>query len=99
MAGFGDLEGILGNLRFVPIDVPMIDGIISLTVQLFYCFRIHTLNKRLWWLCTVIAVVRLFPTFRECSFIVPMQKLSFAQASGALWYGNTVNLTQLFFAI
>jgi hypothetical protein len=95
MAGFGDLEGIIANTRFAPIDLPMIGGIISLIVQLFFCYRIYTLNKRLWWLCTVIAVVSLPPTFPECSFIVLMQKLSFAQASGALWYGIKASLTQL----
>jgi hypothetical protein len=65
MAGFGDLEGMLANTRFAPIDVPMIAGIISLIVQLFFCYRIYTLNKRLLWLCTVIAVVSLPPTFRQ----------------------------------
>jgi hypothetical protein len=99
MAGFGDLEGIFANTRFAPIDVPMIAGIISLIVQLFFCYRIDTLNKRLRWLCTVIAVVSLPPTFRECSFITPMQKLSFAQASGALWDGIKVSIAQLLFAI
>jgi hypothetical protein len=95
MAGFGDLQGIVTDTRFAPIDLPMMGGIIALIVQLFFCYRIYTLNKRLLWFCTVIAVVRLPPTFRECSFIVPMEKLSFVQASGALWYGIKVSLTQL----
>jgi hypothetical protein len=62
MAGFGDLDGITLNSRFTPIDLPMIGGTVALVVQLFFCYRINTLNKRLWWLCTVIAVVSLPPT-------------------------------------
>lgn len=67
MAGFGDFEG-LNNLRFSPIDIPTMDAFISLIVQVFLCYRIWTLNKRLWWLCTVMAVVSLtLLTFCECS--------------------------------
>lgn len=58
MAGFGDLEG-LKKSRFSPIDIPTMDAFISLIVQIFFCFRIWTLSKRLWWLCIVIIVVSL----------------------------------------
>ena len=58
MAGFGDFEG-LKKSRFSPIDTPTMDGFISLIVQVFFCYRIWTLNKRLWWLCVVIAAVSL----------------------------------------
>jgi hypothetical protein len=60
MAGFGDLKGFK-NYRYSHIDISMMDGIISFIVQLFFCYRIYTLHKRLWWLCTVIAVVSLVP--------------------------------------
>ncbi|KAI0293481.1 hypothetical protein B0F90DRAFT_1399316 [Multifurca ochricompacta] len=56
MVGFGDLEG-LRNSRFSPIDTPTMDAFISLIVQAFFCYRIWTLNKRLWWLCLIISVV------------------------------------------
>ena len=66
MAGFGDL-GSLVNPWFARIDIAVVDGFISLVVQVFFCYRIWMLNKRLWWLCLVIAVVRLIlPTF--CKF-------------------------------
>ena len=58
MAGFGDFEG-LNKFRFSPIDIPTMNAFISLIVQVFLCYRIWTLNKRLWWLCTVIAMVSL----------------------------------------
>jgi hypothetical protein len=67
MAGFGDLES-LAKPWFVHIDIAMMDGTISLIVQVFFCYRIWTLNKRLWWLCLVIAVVRMIlPTFSKLS--------------------------------
>jgi hypothetical protein len=58
MAGFGDVEG-LKKSRFSPIDIPTMGGLISLIVQVFFCYRIWKLNRRLWWLCVVIAVVSL----------------------------------------
>jgi hypothetical protein len=58
MVGFGDLEG-LKESRFSPIDVPIMDAFISLIVQLFFCYRIWTLSKRLWWFCIVIVIVSL----------------------------------------
>ena len=67
MAGFGDLGSLL-KPWFARIDIAVIDGLISLIVQVFFCYRIWTLNKRLWWLCLVIAVVRLIlPTFSKFS--------------------------------
>jgi uncharacterized membrane protein len=64
MAGFGDRKS-LDNARFSLIDIAVMGAIISLIVQLFFCYRIYTLNRRLWWLCTIIAVVSLIsPTFR-----------------------------------
>ncbi|KAN0129606.1 hypothetical protein V8E53_012602 [Lactarius tabidus] len=56
IAGFGDLER-LKNSRFSAIDSPTIDAFISLIVQWFFCYRIWTLNKRMWWLCMIIAIL------------------------------------------
>jgi hypothetical protein len=56
IAGFGDLER-LKNSRFSAIDSPTIDAFISLIVQGFFCYRIWTLNKRMWWLCVIIAIL------------------------------------------
>jgi hypothetical protein len=56
MTGFGDVEG-LQKSRFSPIDIPIMGAFISLIVQVFFCYRIWVLNRRLWWLCAIIAVV------------------------------------------
>ncbi|KAH9071027.1 hypothetical protein EDB83DRAFT_2365979 [Lactarius deliciosus] len=56
MVGFGDLNR-LRNSNFSAIDSPTIDAFISLIVQGFFCYRIWTLNKRMWWLCLIIAIL------------------------------------------
>jgi hypothetical protein len=58
IVGFGDLEG-LKKSQFSPIDAPTMDAFISLIVQVFFCYRIWTLSKRLWWLCIVVIIVSL----------------------------------------
>jgi len=84
LVGFGDLEG-LKKSRFSPIDVPVMDAFISLLVQVFFCYRIWTLSKRLWWFCIVIVVVSLMLFTHTVSDI--LQQLSLTQATGALWGG------------
>jgi hypothetical protein len=59
MAGFGDLNQ-LKKSNFSAIDSPTIDGVISLIVQWFYCYRIWTLRKRSWWISLIIAIVRTY---------------------------------------
>jgi hypothetical protein len=57
IAGFNNL----GNLErpwFTPIDLPIILGVNALIVHMFFCSRIWILDRRLRWLCIVIAVVR-----------------------------------------
>ncbi|KAH9035933.1 hypothetical protein EDB85DRAFT_822472 [Lactarius pseudohatsudake] len=56
MAGFGDLNR-LRDSNFSAIDSPTIDAFVSLIVQGFFCYRIWTLNKRMWWLCLIIAIL------------------------------------------
>jgi hypothetical protein len=100
MAGFGDYKGFAKNW-FALIDIPVMDGIISFIVQLFFCYRIYKLNKRLWGLCTVIAVVSLgLPDASHFPEILTHNtKFSIAQVSGALWEGIKVSITQLLFTI
>ena len=59
VAGFGDMSR-LRHTHFASINGSVLDAPISLIVQGFYCYRIWTLNKRWWWLCVVIAIVRMF---------------------------------------
>ncbi|KAH9987443.1 hypothetical protein BJV74DRAFT_978757 [Russula compacta] len=56
VVGFGDMDR-LRNHKLSPIDGPTMDAPISLIVQGFYCYRIWTLNKRLLWLCVIIAIL------------------------------------------
>jgi hypothetical protein len=56
--GFGVIER-LQKSHFTPIDIPMVEGIISLIVQEYFCYRIWTLTRNLW-LCIPIATVRVF---------------------------------------
>jgi hypothetical protein len=60
ITGFGNLDS-LRDPNFAAIDSPTIDAIISLIVQGFYCYRIWTLRKQLWWLSVIIATVRMCP--------------------------------------
>ncbi|KAF8266538.1 hypothetical protein EI94DRAFT_1802978 [Lactarius quietus] len=85
IAGFGDLDR-LRNSRFSAIDSPTIDAFISLIVQGFFCYRIWTMNKRMWWLCLIIAIVRTIRFF-SAIFDPSLPKLSVAQATGAAWGG------------
>jgi hypothetical protein len=59
MAGFGD-PSRLKKSNFSAIDSPTADAIISFIVQGFFCYRIWTLNKKVWWLALIIAIVRMF---------------------------------------
>ncbi|KAH9041349.1 hypothetical protein EDB85DRAFT_1474066 [Lactarius pseudohatsudake] len=46
----------LGNSHFAPIDVSIITGLIAMTVQGYFCYRIWVLNRRSSWFCWIIAV-------------------------------------------
>ena len=64
--GFGNVEQ-LKDSHYAPIDIPIIDSIISFIVQEYFCYRIWTLNKRLLWPCIAIAIVRGSSSFsRRC---------------------------------
>jgi len=70
--GFGDVER-LKDSHFAPIDIAIMDAIISLVVQEYFCYRIWTLNnkrKSMAWFCLFIAVVAV------------------AQSIGAAWGGT-----------
>ena len=93
ITGFGDLDR-LKNSRFSAIDSPTIDAIISLIVQGFFCFRIWTLNKRMWWVCVIISIVRAI-RFLSALSDSSLPKLSVAQATGAAWGGIKVRYAKL----
>ncbi|KAI9439542.1 hypothetical protein H4582DRAFT_2074904 [Lactarius indigo] len=56
VTGFGNVER-LGDPHFAPIDMPVINGITSLLVQGYFCYRIWVLDRqRAKWICWIIAV-------------------------------------------
>jgi len=57
--GFGDID-YLKDSHYAPIDLPIMDAVISFIVQEYFCYRIWALtrNKRSSWLWVVIAFVR-----------------------------------------
>jgi hypothetical protein len=57
----------LKSSHFAPIDIAIMDAIISLAVQEYFCYRIWTLNKRLLWPCIIIAIVIGFPLFSQAA--------------------------------
>ena len=66
LAGFGDVERLQSS-HYAPVDIAIMDAIISLIVQGYFCYRIWTLSR--WsWFCSIIAVVCVpdFPTLFNC---------------------------------
>lgn len=59
-SGFGNMAH-LANPYLSPFDTPMIGSLVSLIVQLFFCYRIYVLSKRKWWICAIIASVSFQP--------------------------------------
>ena len=62
----------LKDSHYAPYDIPIIDSIISLIVQEYFCYRIWTLNKRLLWPCVAIAVVRGSPLLSQAGAVVTL---------------------------
>jgi len=95
--GFGNVEQ-LKDSHYAPIDIPIIDSIISLLVQEYFCYRIWTLNKRLSWFCIVIAIVRSFPILsREGWHDLAWIQVAVIQSTGAAWGGVKANILTLFY--
>jgi hypothetical protein len=73
----GDFVQVISGIkesRFTAIDVPIMDAFISLIVQVFFCYRIWTLSKRLWWICIILVIVssntfRLLKLLRWMTFL------------------------------
>jgi hypothetical protein len=93
--GFGNVEQ-LKDSHYAPIDIPIIDSIISLVVQEYFCYRIWTLNKRLLWPCITIAIVCGSPLLargrRDLSWI----QVAVIQSTGAAWGGVKANIVLMF---
>ena len=58
-SGYGNLIE-LGNIQLSGVDTPMLGAFIAAAVQMFYCYRIYTINKKAWWVSVFVALVRAF---------------------------------------
>jgi hypothetical protein len=58
-SGYGNLIE-LGNIQLSGVDTPMLGAFVAAAVQLFYCYRIYTINKKAWWISVFVALVRAF---------------------------------------
>jgi glucose uptake protein GlcU len=76
-------------------------SIISLIVQEYFCYRIWTLNKRLSWLCVIIAIVRSFfillpsKSRHDLAWI----QIGVIQSIGAAWGGIMASIISLFLVV
>jgi hypothetical protein len=58
-SGYGNIV-ILGDIELSAVDTPMIGAFVAAAVQMFYCYRIYTINKKAWPVSIVVALVRAF---------------------------------------
>jgi hypothetical protein len=63
--GYGVQERLMQS-HLTPIDIPLVEAVISLTVQEYFCYRIWTLTRNVW-LCISIAIVRVFSVLSKVS--------------------------------
>lgn len=57
-SGYGDMKHLL-NPFTTPFDGPILESLVSTIVRFFYAYRIWVItNKRSWWLCFLICLVR-----------------------------------------
>ncbi|KAI0044334.1 hypothetical protein FA95DRAFT_264367 [Auriscalpium vulgare] len=57
-SGWGHFEVLL-KPQYSPMNVPFVSGIVTFSIQVFFCHRISTLNKSLWWLTILISMISL----------------------------------------
>ncbi|KAI0252243.1 hypothetical protein BJV78DRAFT_364592 [Lactifluus subvellereus] len=68
VSGYGDLKHLTAPYA-TPFDVPMIEALVSLTVQYFFAYRIWVLSEKTSrWLCTSICLVSP-PQLCNCSIL------------------------------
>ena len=83
VAGFGDINFITPFASFF--DMQIVGSIVSLSVQLFFVYRIRVLSrlceKRSRWLCIIICLVTLSPKIQNDLFTLPAA-LSYRNISG-----------------
>ena len=66
-SGYGNLIQ-LGNIQLSGVDTPMLGAFVAAAVQMFYCYRIYTINKKAWWISVFVALVRDFHIWKQFLF-------------------------------
>jgi len=56
--GYGSILA-LGQIQLSAVDTPMLGAFIAAFVQMFYCYRIYTINKMAWGIAVVVALLAL----------------------------------------
>lgn len=77
-SGFGSILA-LGNIELSAVDTPMLGAFVAAAVQLFYCYRIYTINKKAWGASVVVASVRVF-FYLDAKVVLTMISLQLALA-------------------
>ena len=54
--GFGSILA-LGDVQVSSVDTFMMGALVAAAVQMFYCYRIYTIDKKAWWISVVVALV------------------------------------------
>jgi hypothetical protein len=80
VSGFGNMNHLTAPY-VSSFDVPIIGSVVSLTIQVFFAYRIWVLGgKKSWWLSLLICLVSLLPgtlvlqpRYRPHSFLLSMQ--------------------------
>ena len=80
---------VLGDVQLCVVDTPMIGAIVAAAVQMFYCYRIYTINKKAWWVSVIVALVRLFFFSLRGICILILLQLALAEVVSGL-YGAIV---------
>ena len=82
--GFGSILA-LGNVQLSTVDTPMIGAFVAAAVQMFYCYRIYTINKKAWWISVFVALVRLFSLLSRGICILILLQLALAEIVSGLF--------------
>ena len=91
-SGYGNLLE-LGNIQLSGVDTPMLGAFVAAAVQMFYCYRIYTINKKAWGVSVIVALVRAFFSHisKQLLFITLLQ-LALAQIVAGLYGAVVVRL-------
>jgi hypothetical protein len=82
-SGYGNIIE-LGKIQLSAVDTPMLGAFIAAAVQMFYCYRIYTINKKAWWISVFVALVRT-SFFSISGFLLTLLQLALTQVAAGLF--------------